>query len=905
MTFILHDRHFSASPSIRLGKFTSKLTRYIYCQSTVRLRPVSKSRKSCRYWTTMQRMSRHEGKNIFLNNLVFYFQSADLTRASAIVNLNRRFLGFLGLWPCKLNHFLFAFFTMYMIIYLTMAVGHLIKIFGHLQLVVGNLTDNVLFAMILGKMFICRRSSAIMAKFLKSIEADFTTEMYDNVQEKMAYLYYNEIAVIFIKFSLGIAGFTATLYYLRKFLENWSTIVAGNFSYELPYPVHPFFEIEDTTTYICMCLYLAMAIPIIVCGYSGPDAYVLSMALHVCGQFAALSCKVDNLLRDHENYHRHITNIVLRHHQLITLAEILENNFNLICLQQTLGTVFLLCFTLYHMMLTSEVGEDTNVVVFVLYAICVFSTILAYCYIGECLITESTALREAFYNSDWYNNAPSRTKLVGMCMIRSEKPLMLTAGKFVMLSLNTFTSIVKTSMAYLSMLRQFGAYKKFNDDRCGFSTPRRAVPNVKEIEDAQMYGDEAKERLFMPDSRRNESRSDDRLMKGCTTRFAMKNEVDHIEDLFVHLERIFSIGGIWPSKRTYFRFAIYITHFALYLVMAYRDFYDVFGNLELMVMNLVETVAYSMTFPMVWLIRCSNVLRLVIDVIKKDMVERKFENSEEERIYYNYNFISKIFTYGSIVGMFITVVSLYLRPLVYVLTANQVLRNGTESFMLPYRVHPFFDTGNTHTYILMYLYLFPMIYISVCHMAAICLMVILVFHICGELSILSYRIRHIGEHSEAVVADRIRSFVRMHLKIIWLAKSVDDTFNLVLLDELLGNSVVLAISLYYVIMNLEVSEIATCCTFTFFAIIALVMLFGYCLIGDQLTQQCINVQNAYYECNWYKMPVGCKRCLLICMIRGQVMLYLTAGKFYIFSLNSFTDVIKTSLAYLSMLRTLL
>ncbi|XP_018364157.1 PREDICTED: odorant receptor 22c-like [Trachymyrmex cornetzi] len=138
-----------------------------------------------------------------------------------------------------------------------------------------------------------------------------------------------------------------------------------------------------------------------------------------------------------------------------------------------------------------------------------------------------------------------------------------------------------------------------------------------------------------------------------------------------------------------------------------------------------------------------------------------------------------------------------------------------------------------------------------------------------------------------------------------MAKSVDDTFNLILLDELIGNSVVLAISLYYVIMNLDVSEIATCCTFIFFAIISLVMLFGYCLIGDQLTQQCISVQDAYYECNWYEMPLGCKKCLLICMIRGQVMLHLTAGKFYIFSLNSFTDVIKTSLAYLSMLRTLL
>lgn len=94
--------------------------------------------------------------------------------------------------------------------------------------------------------------------------------------------------------------------------------ISGNFSYELPYPVHPFFEIKDTFTYICVCLYLALAIPIIACGYCGPDGFVLSMALHICGQFATLSCKINNLLKDHENYHRHMRNIILRHRHLIT-----------------------------------------------------------------------------------------------------------------------------------------------------------------------------------------------------------------------------------------------------------------------------------------------------------------------------------------------------------------------------------------------------------------------------------------------------------------------------------------------------------------------------------------------------------------------------------------------------------
>lgn len=131
-------------------------------------------------------------------------------------------MSFLGLWPLKTNQFLFIFFIIYMIIYCIMAAGHLIKNLDQPEIVVANLTDNVLFAMILGKMFICKRSCKTMMQFLKSIEIDFTTRMYDNVQEKMVYLYYNKIALLFVKISTSTAGTAATLYYLRTFFENWS-----------------------------------------------------------------------------------------------------------------------------------------------------------------------------------------------------------------------------------------------------------------------------------------------------------------------------------------------------------------------------------------------------------------------------------------------------------------------------------------------------------------------------------------------------------------------------------------------------------------------------------------------------------------------------------------------------------
>jgi len=167
------------------------------------------------------KLSSLKERQIFRRRYFFHFQSVDLTRATNIIIWNKWFLTFLGLWPSKVNQPLFVFFTIYMIVYSIMGVGHLIKNFDQPKRFVESLNDNIFLTMILGKMIICRRSCEIMAKFLKSIEIDFTAKMYGNVQEKMAYLYYNEMALIFVKISMSMTAFTAVLYYLRTFVENW------------------------------------------------------------------------------------------------------------------------------------------------------------------------------------------------------------------------------------------------------------------------------------------------------------------------------------------------------------------------------------------------------------------------------------------------------------------------------------------------------------------------------------------------------------------------------------------------------------------------------------------------------------------------------------------------------------
>ncbi|KAL0111051.1 hypothetical protein PUN28_012799 [Cardiocondyla obscurior] len=74
------------------------------------------------------------------------------------------------------------------------------------------------------------------------------------------------------------------------------------------------------------------------------------------------------------------------------------------------------------------------------------------CFSGEYLSSKSKCINQAAYNSFWYKLKPTESKIIFLLIMRSQKELTMTAGKFVDLSLESFTSILKASASYVSVL---------------------------------------------------------------------------------------------------------------------------------------------------------------------------------------------------------------------------------------------------------------------------------------------------------------------------------------------------------------------------------------------------------------------------------------------------------------------
>jgi hypothetical protein len=58
------------------------------------------------------------------------------------------------------------------------------------------------------------------------------------------------------------------------------------------------------------------------------------------------------------------------------------------------------------------------------------------------LLLQSLSVQKAAYGCSWYNRSQSLKKLLNFFIMRSKKPVRMTAGKFYYLSLETFADVI-------------------------------------------------------------------------------------------------------------------------------------------------------------------------------------------------------------------------------------------------------------------------------------------------------------------------------------------------------------------------------------------------------------------------------------------------------------------------------
>ncbi|XP_035733502.1 odorant receptor 94a-like [Vespa mandarinia] len=378
----------------------------------------------------------------------------DLTEAKKSLIWNRLLLKYVGIWPLEVSNALFLFFFIYLFLHCSLIFAELTRCKHDFDVYMVIFSEYILHLMTLIKITTCWKNRQALGRLLIEIQNNFIVDKYNTFEKRFIFMKYTKMAKYYVLVAVTTMTFSIAFYYFNALLLNIKMVRNNSsLSYNLPYKTRAIVDIRDIRVYIFLCIYQMLVVPSIILGFVGFDCLFANLAFHITAQFGILSSMLKEILDDSNTFQYNIKELLLRHYVLIRQAKTLEDNFNIIILQQLMGTTFQLCSSAYNTILDSVSKETLTLIIFCFYALSTLSTLFLYCYIGECLIQESLNLSNAIYRYEWYNMSPMNLKMVIICMLRMKRPEQLTSGKFFVLSLTSFTDILKTTMGYLSLLR--------------------------------------------------------------------------------------------------------------------------------------------------------------------------------------------------------------------------------------------------------------------------------------------------------------------------------------------------------------------------------------------------------------------------------------------------------------------
>ncbi|XP_076760942.1 odorant receptor 82a-like [Xylocopa sonorina] len=203
---------------------------------------------------------------------------------------------------------------------------------------------------------------------------------------------------------------------------------------------------------------------------------------------------------------------------------------------------------------------------------------------------------------------------------------------------------------------------------------------------------------------------------------------------------------------------------------------------------------------------------------------------------------------------------------------------------------------------------FTGIFIHMITAAACSLAAAFAVHACGQMQVLMIWLEHLvagrADMSD-LVDDRIASIVSQHVRILKFLALTEKALQQISFVEFLGCTINLCLVGYYIIVDWNQREIASVLTYATILLSIGFNIFIFCYIGELVAEQCQKVGETTYMIEWHELSGSKKLCCILIIAMSNSSIKFTAGNMVELSINTFSDVVKTSVAYLNMLRAIM
>ncbi|XP_024869576.1 odorant receptor 33a-like [Temnothorax curvispinosus] len=180
-----------------------------------------------------------------------------------------------------------------------------------------------------------------------------------------------------------------------------------------------------------------------------------------------------------------------------------------------------------------------------------------------------------------------------------------------------------------------------------------------------------------------------------------------------------------------------------------------------------------------------------------------------------------------------------------------------------------------------------------------------VMHVCGQLSVLIGKFQHLNdmpEPNDKDVAILLADIVEHQIKVRRFLKQVEESMRYVWLVEIVGCTILLCLTGYYVIMEWESSDSTAMLTMSVILTSFAFSIFTNCYVGQLLTDQSLKLGLMTSTTNWHRLPHKRARTLILIMAVSNIPAKISAGKMIEMSLPTFSNIVRTSMAYFNLLR---
>nr|WCC57580.1 odorant receptor 58 [Papilio memnon] len=147
-------------------------------------------------------------------------------------------------------------------------------------------------------------------------------------------------------------------------------------------------------------------------------------------------------------YQKKLIDIIGKHRTLIRMSGVVENQFTFSLLINFINSSIIICFCGFCCMFV----EKWNEITYKFFLTTATLQIWLVCWYGQKLLDSSQGIADAVYFSGWYN-VPDRVKsFLIIILYRAQKEVYVSTYGFSVISIASYSTILKTSWSYLMLL---------------------------------------------------------------------------------------------------------------------------------------------------------------------------------------------------------------------------------------------------------------------------------------------------------------------------------------------------------------------------------------------------------------------------------------------------------------------